>query len=396
MRDDHSELKERIGAEIRHLREEMAGIARFIHAHPETGFREFESSRILAEFLERNGFDVLRNAAGMETAFVASFPKGGEGPAVAFLAEYDALPGLGHGCAHNLIGTACAAAGVALGRVLGNRRGRIVVMGCPAEEAGIDGAGGKIRLIAEGYFDEVDAAICFHPMPVTTVGGETNALIGLEFEFLGKAVHAAGNPWDGINALDGVIQTFNAINALRQHLREDARIHGIVTHGGDAPNIVPERAAARFFIRSAGSESLKDVVEKVKGCARGAALATGAELRVNTFSNLYESMKTNPVLAETIERNLGRLGLKVEGRKKGKGSTDFGNVSRVVPACELALRLGRGIFPHTREFLDAAGSEDGHRVMMAGAEIMASSALDLLATPGLLDEAKRIFAAGNP
>ena len=271
-----------------------------------------------------------------------------------------------------------------------------IVIGCPAEEAGIDGAGGKVRLIEEGYFKKVDAAMIFHPSPWTTVGGKTSALIGLEFEFKGKAAHAAGNPWDGINALDGVLQTFNAINALRQHLTDDIRVHGIVTHGGEAPNIVPEYAAARFFIRAENSEYLKETIVKIENCAKGAALATGAELKIKKFNNIYEAMNSNPILAEIIEKNLERMGLMVEGKKKGKGSTDFGNVTRVVPACELALHLGNGIVPHTREFLQASNSEAGYKVMILGAKVMAMSAIDLFQSPILLDKAKENFRKNQP
>lgn len=396
MPGDRQAPKERLAGEMAGLRDEMVRIARTIHAAPEIGHREHESSRILAEFLARHGFEVARAVAGMETAFVASFPKGAKGPTVAFLAEYDALPGLGHGCAHNLIGTAAAGAAVGLSKVMAGLAGRVAVLGCPAEEAGVDGAGGKVLLLEKGCFDAVDAALAFHPMPLTTVGGETSALVGLEFEFRGVAAHAAGNPWEGINALDAVLQTFNAINALRQHTRDDVRIHGIVTHGGDAPNIVPERAAARFFIRSASGDTLRETVEKVENCARGAALATGATLSTRLFNRFYESMKSNSVLARVLERNLETMGLSVEGRKKGKGSTDFGNVSRVVPSCELSIRLGRGIFPHTREFLEASNGEEGFGVMMQGAQILASSAMDLLAEPALLAAAREEFAAGRP
>ncbi len=393
--DRRPRLKEKLAREMGLLRDEMVRIAQSIHAKPETGYREYESAKILSDFLERHGFEVVRNVAGMETAFIGSYPMRSEGPTVALLAEYDALPGLGHGCAHNLIGTAGAGAAVGLSKAFPDGKGRIVVIGCPAEEAGISGAGGKVLLVENGCFDKVDAAICFHPMPITTVGGETSALIGLEFEFQGKAVHAAGNPWDGINALDGVLQTFNGINALRQHVKDDVRIHGIVTHGGDAPNIVPEHAAARFFIRSVDSGTLKATMEKVKNCAQGAAVATGAALNIKVFNHLYESMRTNSALAETIEKNLENVGLRVEGKKKGKGSTDFGNVSRVVPSCELAIRLGKGIFPHTREFLQASNSEEGFHVMMLGAEVMAMSAMDLLVSPDILEKARAEFLAGE-
>jgi amidohydrolase len=327
----------------------------------------------------------------METAFLAIYPKESSAPAIALLAEYDALPGMGHGCGHNLIGTASAGAAVGVSKIISDLKGRVIVVGCPAEEAGIDNAGGKVHLIEDGVFKGVDAAMIFHPMPKTMVGGETSAFIGLEFAFKGRAAHSAGNPWDGINALDGVLQTYNAINALRQHVKDDVRIHGIINNGGEAPNIVPEYASARFFIRSQDNEYLKEIIEKVENCAKGAALATGSELKINKFNNFYAPMKSNSILAATFETNLERVGLKVEGKKKGKGSTDFGNVSRVVPACELSIRLGNGIVPHTREFLDASNSEEGYEVMMLSAKVLATSTIDLLCNPDLLKRAKREF-----
>jgi len=393
MSGDTDRLKQTVTQEIDALRNEMAAIANAIYLKPEIGYQEFEASALLSDFLKRNGFKVKRNVAGMETAFIAEYPETSDGPAIALLSEYDALPGVGHSCGHSLIGTASAGAAIGVSKVISGSNGKIMVIGCPAEEAGVDGAGGKVRLIEAGCFKGVDAAFIFHPMPLTTVGGETSAMIGLEFEFKGKAAHAAGNPWDGINALDGVLQTFNAINALRQHVRDFVRIHGIVTHGGDAPNIVPERASARFFIRSVDKESLEEVVQKVGACARGAAIATGAELKIKRFCNLYDSMKSNSVLAGILEENLKRLGLAVEGKKKGKGSTDFGNVTRAVPACELGIRLGKGLVPHTREFLNASNSEEGYRVMMLGAKVMAMSTIDLLQSSDLLKKAEEEFGA---
>ncbi len=393
MRTEENKLKETIIQKIDDLTDDMKALARAIHEKPETGYQEYEASRLLCGFLEKNGFKIKRNIAGMETAFIASYPERTSGPTIALLAEYDALTGMGHGCGHNLIGTASAGAAVGLSKVLSKLKGRVVVIGCPAEEAGIDNAGGKVRLLEKGYFENVDAAFIFHPFPMTTVGGETSCLIGLEFDFKGKSAHAAGNPWDGINALDGVLQTFNAINAIRQHIREDVRIHGIVTHGGDAPNIVPERAKARFFLRSSSRASLEEIIKKVKACARGASVATGTKLKIKTFCNLYDSMKTNAVLAGILETNLNEAGLHVEGRKKGKGSTDFGNVTRAVPGCELGIRLGKGIVPHSREFLEISNSDEGHRVMMLGARVMAMSAFDLLYCPDLLMRAKREFKA---
>ena len=395
MGENGARLKSMAALELERLQEEMADISGKIHALHEVGHQEFESAKLLMNFLSRYGFEVKSGIAGMETAFLAVPPHRSAGPTVALLAEYDALPGIGHGCGHNLIGTAAAGAAAAVRMLKGELQGGVRVIGCPAEEAGVDNAGGKALLIKGGYFDGVDAALLFHPMPLTMVGGETTALVGLEFTFTGRAAHAAGNPWDGINALDGVLLTYNGINALRQHVRDNVRIHGIVTMGGDAPNIVPDKAAARFFLRAGDLAYLKELVRKVENCAKGAALATGAELVVRTFNNIYEPMKSNPVLAEVLTRNLILEGLSVEGVKKGKGSTDFGNVSRVVPSCELDIRLGDGIVPHTGEFARAANSDEGNRVMMRGARILAASVIDLLTSPSLLADAKARFKAGR-
>jgi amidohydrolase len=389
--NNSDKLKELVGREIGTLRDDLVNMAQTIYAKPEIGHQEYEASRILSDYLERHGFEVTRNIAGMETAFTAQRSENTEGPTIAILAEYDALAGMGHGCAHNLIGTAGVGAAVGLSRIMSGLKGSVSVFGCPAEEAGIDGAGGKAVLVNAGCFKEVDSALLFHPMPLTMVGGETSALIGLEFEFKGKAAHAAGNPWSGINALDGVLQTFNSINALRQHVRDDVRVHGIVSHGGDAPNIVPEYASARFFVRSQNNDYLKKTIERVQDCAKGAALATGAELKIKEFNHFYEAVNSNSILAETLENNLERVGLKIEGVKKGKGSTDFGNVSRAVPGCELGIRLGNGIVPHTREFLEASNSEEGYKVMMLGAEVMAMTAVDLMSDPGLLKKVRAEF-----
>ncbi|MFQ5901892.1 MAG: M20 family metallopeptidase, partial [Thermodesulfobacteriota bacterium] len=278
-------LKENVKHEIELLRDEIVEIAKNIYTKPEVGYQEYNSSNILSVFLESNGFEVTRNIAGMETAFLATYSEGIEGPAIAILAEYDALAGMGHGCGHNLIGTASAGAAVGLSRIIHGLKGKIVVVGCPAEEAGIEGAGGKVRLVENGCFEKIDAAMMFHPSPLTTIGGKTCALVGLDIKFRGKAAHSAGNPWDGINALDGILQTFNSINALRQHIRDDVRIHGIIAHGGDAPNIVPEYASARFFVRAEDGGYLQETVTRVENCAKGAALATGAELEIKRFSN---------------------------------------------------------------------------------------------------------------
>ena len=373
------------------LHGDMEAIAHVIHSEPEIGHQEFAASETLSGFLEKRGFEVERGIAGMKTAFSASFSDSNTGPVIAILAEYDALPELGHACGHNLIGTAATGAAIGVSQLLSGVKGTVKVLGCPAEEAGVDNAGGKAILVEQNVFGDIDAALLFHPMPATMVGGETTALVGLEFKFRGRAAHAAGNPWDGINALDGVLQTYNSINALRQHIRDGVRIHGVITRGGAAPNIVPDEAAARFFLRAVTNDELTELVEKVSNCARGAAIATGTKLEVVEFNNRYDSSKSNQVLANIFTENLKKLGLEVEGKKRGKGSSDFGNVSQVVPACEVDIRLGDGIVPHTKRFLQASNAPEGYGVMMLGAKVLAITTLDLLHSSELLQNAKDEF-----
>ncbi len=382
--------KEKVTLSIDTLKDELVLIGQNIYEHPEEGLKEINASKQLCDYLATHDFEITTPIANLDTAFTASYSNNSDGPVIALLAEYDALPNIGHACGHNLIGTAAIGAAVALKQSI-DFNGTIRVIGCPAEEAGVDGAGGKVVLADNGCFQSVDLSMIFHPMPLTMVGGETAALIGLEFRFKGKAAHSAGNPWDGRNALDGVLQMYNAINALRQHMREDIRIHGIITHGGDAPNIVPEYAAARFFIRSQNNNRLHETIKRVKDCAKGAAISTGTQLEVKTFCNFYESMKSNSVINDVYTQNLKSLGFWIEGIKKGKGSTDVGNVSRVVPTSELGIRLGHGIVPHTREFLQAAGSKKGYEVMILGAKILAMSAVDFFQSPELLKKAAEEF-----
>ncbi|MFH2059858.1 MAG: M20 family metallopeptidase [Pseudomonadota bacterium] len=387
---DMNSDKKKVNFSIDALKDELVAISQNIYENPEEGLQEFNASKKLCDYLASHDFEITTPIANLDTAFTASYSNHPDGPVIALLAEYDALPGLGHACGHNLIGTAAVGAAVALRQSV-DFNGTILVIGCPAEEAGVDGAGGKVVLVENGCFKSINLSMIFHPMPLTMVGGETAALIGLEFRFKGKAAHSAGNPWDGLNALDGVLQMYNAINALRQHVREDVRIHGIITHGGEAPNIVPEYAAARFFIRSQNNKCLHETIDRVKNCAKGAAISTGTELEVKTFCNFYESMKSNTVINEVYTENLKSLGFWIEGIKKGKGSTDVGNVSRVVPTSELGIRLGHGIVPHTREFLKAAGSKKGYEVMILGAKILAMSAIDFFQSPELLQKAQEEF-----
>jgi amidohydrolase len=371
-------------------RDELIQLADRIHARPEVAFEEFESAALLTATLEENGFAVERGVAGLETAFVATTQGQGDGPTVAILAEYDALPGLGHACGHNLIGAAAVGAGLAIQSVLPELAGTIQVIGTPGEEGG----GGKAIMVDGGVFDGIDAAMMVHPSSKNLTRRSSLTSYKIQIELFGKPAHAAAKPDEGINALEALILTYNGINALRQHLRDDARIHGIITHGGDAPNIVPEYTAARFYVRAADSPYTVEVIEKIRGCAEGAALATGARLEFSEYAPHYDDRMPNHKLYDLAEANMATLGLELAAPDERMGSSDMGNVSQVVPSMHPYVAIGpEEMGGHTAEFCAAAGSPAGHEGMIKAAKLMAMTAVDLLAEPANLAEAKEEFAA---
>jgi amidohydrolase len=388
---DLKALKEVVSAQVDARRDELVHISDTIHANPELGFAEFEAAALLTGMLEQAGFAVERGVAGMETAFVASLAGRDEGPTIAFLAEYDALPGLGHACGHNIIGTAALGAGMATAAVLPKLAGTIQVIGTPAEEGG----GGKAIMVDAGVFQEIDAALMIHPGGRNLLGRGALTAIPLRIAFRGKPAHAASVPDEGINALDGVLLTFGGINALRQHLRDDVRIHGIISHGGEAPNIVPEYAEAHFIVRAADTPYAGEVLEKVRACAEGAALATGARLEFEQSGPRYDARLPNPKLVSLFGANLEALGLKVVLATGGErmGSSDIGNVSQIVPTIHPYIAIcGEEVGGHTAEFREAAASPAGHAGLLNAAKALAMTAVDLLAAPANLAEAKKRFA----
>jgi amidohydrolase len=383
-------LEQRVVAEIDARRDELIRIADTIHANPEIGFQEFESAALLSGKLEENGFVVERGVADLETAFVATLAGRDGGPTVVFLAEYDALPGLGHACGHNLIGTAAVGAGLGMKAVLSELAGTIQVIGTPAEEGG----GGKAIMVDAGVFDAVDAAMMIHPSSRNLLGRLALTAYSISIEFFGKPAHAAAKPDEGINALDALILTYNGINALRQHLRDDARIHGTITHGGEAPNIVPKYAAAQFIVRAGDTPYAAEVLEKVRACAEGAALATGARLEFKQVGPRYDARMPNPKLVALFKGNMEALGLEVElatGSER-MGSSDIGNVSQVIPAIHPYVAIAaEEVGGHTDEFRKAAASPAGHEGLINGAKALAMTAVDLLAEPANVAEAKKAF-----
>lgn len=382
---------------------ELIETADWIHAHPELGHQELEASKRLADILATNGAQVEMGTAGMETAFKAVLAGSNEGPTIAVLAEYDALPKLGHGCGHNLIASSALGAGLALTDVLGELPGSIWVLGTPAEESAAKNAGGKVHMVRAGIFDGVDASIMFHPAAETTMTGERSlAARGFEFYFHGKAAHAAGAPEEGINALDAVVSMYNTVSMLRQQVKSDVRIHGIILAGGAAANIIPDYAAIRYRTRSDDADYLEDVVQRVVACAEGAARATGCRLEWNEYMPPYENTVPNGVLMDLMKTNLETLGLEVNTtrHRTSRGSTDFGNVTRVVPGVEarIAITESWDVPGHSEQFQQAAGTDLGRQAMLNAAKGLAMTAIDLLGRPEKLAEAKRVWAAdmGRP
>src|SRR5438552_2979936 len=335
--------------------------------------------------------------AGMATAFKAELGgKSSKRPRVAILAEYDALPGLGHGCGHNLIGTSAIGAGLALSEVIPELEGSVWVLGTPAEESAAPNSGGKVHMVNAGIFSDVDAAIMFHPGTETAVTLDSSlAARGFEFSFHGKAAHAAGSPEEGINALDAVVNLYTAVSMLRQQMRSDVRIHGIILHGGAAANIIPDYAAIRYRTRANDSAYLAEVVERVVACAEGAARATGCRLEWQEYMPGYENTMPNSVLQELMVDNLRSLGLEVstQRRRSGRGSTDFGNVSRRVPGVEarIAITDDWDVPGHSIGFREAAGSDQGKQAMLNAAKSLAMTAIDLLSDPEHLKRAREVF-----
>ncbi|MCU9613116.1 M20 family metallopeptidase [Caldibacillus lycopersici] len=383
--------KETIIANVEGNKERYLDASHQIHANPEIGNEEFFASGLLTEILVNEGFEVEKAVAGHETSFVARKKSAKPGPAIAFLAEYDALPGLGHACGHNIIGTMSVAAAIALSKVIDETGGEAVVFGTPAEEGGPNGSA-KGSFVKHGLVEGIDAAMMIHPMGSTGLTTNSLAVDPLDFEYIGKSAHAASAPHMGINALDAVIQLFNGINALRQQLTDDVRIHGIITHGGDAPNIIPEYAKARFYIRAATRTRLNEVTEKVKAVAEGAALATGAKLNVIAFQNGVDNLLLNDRYNALFKDIIEELGEVVESRDGGIGSTDAGNISQVVPTIHPYIKIGSDeLIAHTVPFREAAASERGDQALITGAKALALTALKLITEPETLEEIKTEF-----
>lgn len=380
-------MKERVLEEVEAHRAELIDLSLRIHANPEPSLEERQALVILAEFLEVNGFEVERGSCELPTAFKASYGQGT--PRIAFLAEYDALPELGHACGHNIIAASAAGAGIACKAAVDQLGGTILVIGTPGEEY----HGCKALMVQRGAFDEVDVAMMIHPGTKDVVAPAALACSSLEVEFFGRAAHAAARPDEGINALEALILAFNNINSLRQHVRGDSRIHGIITNGGEAANIVPAHSKANFLVRAADEEYLSELREKVLNCFIAASLASGTRLEYKWGETSYSPLLNNLALTKLFTQNLESLGRKVRPPDPNRaGSTDMGNVSQAVPSLHPIIAIASSeVSEHTPEFAAAAASEAGHQGLVDGAKALALTGVDLLADREIIDMVREEF-----
>ena len=377
-------VKAQISSEVEALAQDMYDISEFLKANPETAYQEYKACDHLSGFLEDKGFRVQKGVGQVETSFLAQAVDGhSDRPTVAFLAEYDALPKIGHGCGHNLIAAASIGAAMVLNKLLQVESGGVVVVGTPAEEGG----GGKARLAEAGVFDDMDLAMMFHPGGLNIAGKDMLGRTKFKMEFFGRTAHASGSPDKGINALDAMVAAYSSINAIRQHLRPDGRVHGIITNGGDAPNIIPDYAAGLFYVR-AGSRSYRDeIFERVTNCAKGAALALGAECKIEIDPPKLDHMKRNAVLEAAITANMEALGITPDPDDGRRGSSDIGNLSHYLPSMHPVLAIVEPEIPgHSVEFCEATTSDRGRQTLLTAAKILAMTAIDYLTSAEMREQ----------
>lgn len=383
------ELLENLSKKYDEIFKDLKELNEYIYANPELGRKEFKACEAHKNILKKYGFKVTDNYIGIETAYLAEYSSEKEGPKIAYLAEYDALPEIGHGCGHNALGTASIGAGILLKDFIDKFGGTVFVYGTPAEET----FGAKVDMAEAGCFDNIDAAMLSHPTGKSHErSGTSQAMEALQFTFKGKTAHAAGDPYNGINALDGVIQFFNSVNALRQQTKESARIHGIISNGGEAANIIPDLAAANFYVREATTKEMIKLSERVKNCAKGAALATGTELKIENYEYTFKHLVTNETLSDAYVKNLNIQGIEDIPVSKPSGSSDCGDVSHHCPTIHSYFPISKcELTGHSIEFARASISEEAYKGMKEAVLALALTGKDILSDKELLKKIKAEF-----
>lgn len=374
---------------IEEVKDELIVLNEYILNNPELGNEEIKSCNAHIKLLEKHGFTVEENYLNIKTAFRAEFKGSKKGPTISYLAEYDALPKIGHGCGHNILGTTSTGAGIVLSKILSEIGGKVVVFGTPAEET----CGGKVDMVSRGAFDDISVAMIAHPADKHYKSGSSLAIEALQFTFKGKTAHAAACPEKGVNALDAVINTFNNINALREHIKSDARIHGIIKEGGQAANIVPDLAIAQFYVRATTKAYLKELVEKVKNCAKGASIASGTTLEISNYEYSYDNLVTNYALSQTYCKNLKTMGVEnIEEPKDSYGSLDAGNVSHICPTIHPYFSISdEPIVAHSKEFAKATKKPLAYKGMVQTIGALVLTGIDVIEDNDLLHNIQEGF-----
>ena len=389
---DIEKLKASVVGEIDSHRHRLSELSLKIHSSPELGFQEVKAAAWLTQYLEENGFSIERGICELPTAFRGNYGRGK--PVIAILAEYDALPNLGHACGHNLIAACAVGTVVASKLAIDQLGGSILVIGTPAEEL----YGGKAIMVDRGAFNNLDMAMMVHPGTHDTATTRALACQTLEVEFFGKAAHAAAHPEAGINALEAMLQSFAAINSLRQHIKSTARIHGIITDGGEAANIVPAHSAGSFIVRAEDDTYLDELKQKVLNCFIGASTASGARLEYKWGDTRYAPMRNNLTLAQLFIQNMQSLGRRIalSDSSNAFGSSDMGNVSQLVPSIHPFVAIAeKEIIIHSPQFASAAASEAGIKGLLDAAKALAMTVVDLVANPETVTKVKEEFEQGK-
>lgn len=375
---------------VEKLRPELQTLSEYIYDHPEMGHEEVLSSRAHVALLKHHGFEVEYPYLDIDTAFRAVYKSKRNGPTIAYLSEYDALPVIGHGCGHNILGATDTGAGIVLSKIIDQIGGTVVVLGTPAEETN----GDKVTMAEADTFDEVDVAFCTHPSNGYYASGTSMAMEAVEFRFYGKTAHAAAAPFEGKNALDACINFFHNVNALRQQIHPTARVHGVIKEGGEAANIIPNYTRAEFYVRAMDLPYLNELREKVIQCAQAGALAAGCQMEWGHYEASYHNLVTNQTLSNLYNRNMGELGIEMKLEERDSmGSMDMGNVSQVVPAINPYFEItnGASISSHTIEFRECTKTEEAYQAMEKTIEGLIKTAVDLITDPELLQIVKQEF-----
>lgn len=393
---DIDRLKQEVCDRVDSIADRLIDASHRIHANPELNFEEHHAHDLLTDMIDELGAAVglraERHAWGLDTAFDSTV--GAQGlPTVAVLCEYDALPGIGHACGHNIIATAGLGAGLAAAAVADTAGGRLRLMGTPAEEGG----GGKIHMARRGAFDGVDAAMMVHPADADLIRMDCLAIHTVDVEYHGRSAHAAAAPWEGRNALDAAVLGYMNLAAMRQHIRPDERIHGVITNGGAKPNIVPSEAASQWYVRAGSMERLQALKGRVHSALEGAATACGCTMSSSWDDIQYADMIDNSPMVRSYVANAAHTGRTVtDPRQSGKvvmGSTDMGNISYLVPSIHPMIQVAPdGVPIHSVDFARYAGAEEGDRAVIDGAKAMAMTVVDLWASAALRAEVAAEFA----